>query len=178
MAAKPLDVFDAESGALLFDEDYGLVMLDAVNRARRRILATQFLVEMRPAFDIERHVQMHCRALAQAHWRGVDVRVVLSNFLTDPGLDVNAIATRWLKARGVPVRYYRPRAGGRREGMHSKIFVADADLAIVSSHNWTPGAFDSNREAAVMVRSRETASRLAETFEGFWEVASDAAESE
>lgn len=173
-----MDVFDADEAALLFDDDYGLVVLDAVNRARARVLATQFLVEIRPEFDTERHVQILCRALAQAHWRGVDVRVVLSSFVADPGLDVNAIAATWLESRGVPVRFYRPRGGSRREGMHSKIFIADADLAIVSSHNWTPGAFDSNREAAVMVRSVEATSRLAETFEGFWEVADDAPESE
>jgi phosphatidylserine/phosphatidylglycerophosphate/cardiolipin synthase-like enzyme len=174
--AVQLDVFPAASAALLLDDDYGLFLLDAVHRARRRVLATQFLVELRPEFDAERFVQMLCRALAEASWRGVDVRIVLSRFVADPGLDVNGIARRWLQARGVPVRRYRPRPGSRREQLHTKLVVIDDDLGIVSSHNWTPGAFAANREAAVAVRSGDVAGRLAEAFEGYWEVAADGAD--
>jgi phosphatidylserine/phosphatidylglycerophosphate/cardiolipin synthase-like enzyme len=174
MAARPLEIFDAEAAALVHDEDYGLFLLDAVSRARSRVLATQFLIEMRPEFDVERQVQLFCRALAQAHWRGVDVRIVLSSFVASPGLDVNRVAARWLTERGVPVREYRPRPGGRRDAMHTKLVVIDDYLGVVSSHNWTPGAFAANREAAVAVRSVDVAVRLAETFEGFWEVSDDA----
>ena len=171
--AVELEVFPARQAALLFDEDYGLFLLDAVQRARRRVLATQFLVELRPELDGERLVLMLCRALAEASWRGVDVRVVLSPFVADPGLDVNGIARRWLRARDVPVRVYRPRRGSRRREMHTKLVVIDDDLGVVSSHNWTPGAFAANREAAVAVRSRDVAGRLSEAFEGYWEVAGD-----
>jgi phosphatidylserine/phosphatidylglycerophosphate/cardiolipin synthase-like enzyme len=169
--AIELEVFPAQGATLLFDEDYGLFLLDAVQRARRRVLATQFLVELRPEFDGERYVLMLCRALAEASWRGVDVRIVLSRFVGDPGLDVNGIARRWLQARGVPVRVYQARPGSRREELHTKLAVVDDDLGIVSSHNWTPGAFVANREAAIAVRSRDVAGRLAEAFEGYWEVA-------
>lgn len=173
--AVRLDVFDAEEGTLLFDEDYGLFLLDAIERARSRVLATQFLVEMRADFDTERHVQFLCRALAGAAWRGVDVRIVLSRFVASPGLDINEVAARWLLARGVPVRAYRPRQGSARKEMHTKLAVIDSDLAVVSSQNWTPGAFDVNREAAIAVRSVDVAARLAETFEGLWEVGEDGA---
>lgn len=173
MAAR-LDVFDAAAGTLLFDDDYGLFLHDAIERARSRFLATQFLVEMRPELDTERHVQFLCRALAAAAWRGVDVRLVLNRFVAAPGLDVNEVAARWLLARGVPVRVYRPRQGSARAEMHTKLAVVDEDLAVVSSQNWTPGAFDANREAGIAIRSADVAARLAETFEGLWEVGEDA----
>jgi len=162
------DLFSAQEAAMLFDEDYGLFLLDAIHNARKRVLAMQFIVEIRPQLDRLRDVQFLARSLAEASGRGIDVRILVSPFVTDPGLDLNEIASRWLAARGVSVRTYQPRDGSRRTALHSKVAIVD-DIAIVSSHNWTPGAFAVNREAAVAVRSAEVANRLVETFEGLWE---------
>jgi phosphatidylserine/phosphatidylglycerophosphate/cardiolipin synthase-like enzyme len=174
MAAPPAGSFlPAESATVLLDEDYGLYLLDRVRRARRRVLAAQFLVELRPELDASRLVFFLCRALAEAAWRGVDVRVVVSPFVAEPGLELNRVAAAWLAEHGVGVRVWAPWPGTHREAMHSKLAVLDDDTGIVSSHNWTPGAFSSNRESAVAVHSRDVADRLAETFEGYWEVASE-----
>ena len=79
-------------------------------------------------------------ALASAHQRGVDVKVLL-----DPGQPYNRHGFDGLRSAGVPVRWY-PVAPGTL--LHAKIGLFDADL-LLGSANWTYSGLDVNHELDV-----------------------------
>ncbi|MFZ5637773.1 MAG: phospholipase D-like domain-containing protein [Pseudomonadota bacterium] len=177
MTMEPLDlaVFAAEDAIVLHDRDYPLWLLDRLRGARKRVLATQFIADLRPGADPHRDVRAVATALSHAAWRGVDVRIVLSRFVSDrAALEPNRVFARWLAPRGVGLRLYAPRTGSSRRDMHSKIVIVDDEWAVLGSHNWTVGAFGANHEMSVAVRSADVAARLRSTFEGLWATAEPA----
>jgi phosphatidylserine/phosphatidylglycerophosphate/cardiolipin synthase-like enzyme len=171
-----LPVFAAQDAIVLHDRDYHLWVLHHLNTARVRILATQFIADIRPAADPHRDVLAVAAALARAAARGIDVRVVVSRFASDRDLlEPNRVFGRWLASRGVEVRLYVPHAGSTRRDVHTKCTIIDDEWTVVGSHNWTIGAFGANHEQSVAVRSRDVALRLRSTFEGIWQSAEPAA---
>ena len=76
-------------------------------------------------------------ALASAHQRGVDVKVLL-----DPSQPYNRHSFDGLRAAGVPVRWYPVPPGTL---LHAKIGLFDA-LLVLGSANWTYSGLDVNHE--------------------------------
>jgi phosphatidylserine/phosphatidylglycerophosphate/cardiolipin synthase-like enzyme len=171
---EPLDlpVFAAEDALVLHDRDYLLWLIHHLRAARKRVLAVQFIADLRPEADPHRDVRAVAAALAHAADRGLDVRVVLSRFVSDRAtLEPNRVFARWLAPRGVGLRLYRPREGSARKDMHSKFVVIDDVWVALGSHNWTIGAFGANHEQSLALRSGDVAARLRSTFEGLWSTA-------
>jgi phosphatidylserine/phosphatidylglycerophosphate/cardiolipin synthase-like enzyme len=86
---------------------------------------------------------------ADAHRRGLKVRVVLDNnenFSTDD----NDQTAQYLLPRGVEV--YRD---DLKVQTHAKFLAIDDDKVIVGSTNWTYPAFEKGNEASVLITSRE-----------------------
>lgn len=165
-----LPFFAGERALLLHDRDYFDYLGVAIRRARKQIVAVQFVVDARPSADVDREVRSICHRLGEAAWRGTQVRVLLNRFFTgSPRLDVNGVAGRFLRRLGVDVRSYRAPAGSRRDEIHSKYVVIDDRVVVVGSHNWTPGAFGSNHEISVAVESKDLALSLVQTFDFAWE---------
>lgn len=92
-------------------------------------------------------------ALAAAHARGVDVRVVLDrgrfNGAEDPK-HVEALA--WLRARGIHAI-----ADEAEVTSHAKLLIADGRWLLAGSHNWTRSALIANREASWLVDDADLA---------------------
>ncbi len=170
----PLDlpVFAADDALVLHDRDYLLWLIHHLRTARKRVLAVQFIADLRPEADPHRDVRALATALAHAADRGLDVRVVLSHFISDRAmLEPNRVFARWLAPRGVDLRLYRPREGSARKDMHSKFVLIDDVWVALGSHNWTMGAFGANHEQSIALRSADVAARLRGTFEGLWSAA-------
>jgi phosphatidylserine/phosphatidylglycerophosphate/cardiolipin synthase-like enzyme len=98
-------------------------------------------------------------ALAAAHRRGVDVRVLL-----DPNQAYNLRAFAVLRAAGVPARWYPVPAGAL---LHAKIALADAEL-ILGSANWTYSGLDVNHELDVETSDPQAVSGYAVRFASDW----------
>ncbi len=161
--------FAAPGLRLLFDGDYLLALHAQLQRARSSVDASLFLADVRPAQDAHRSVRGLLHALGEAAWRGVRVRVLLSPFQSDsPALDINRVAQRFLHARGVPVRTFRPQPKSQRDSLHTKLLVFDQRLCITGSHNWTQGALNQNLETSVLVESTDLAQHLGAVFEQQW----------
>lgn len=176
MADLDIPVFAAEEVVVLHDRDYVLWLVERLRTARSRILAVQFIADVRPQVDDGREVRAVAELLARAAWRGLDVRLVLSRFVgADAVAEPNRVLARWLAPRGVGTRLYKPRDSSRRANVHSKFVVIDDHWVVTGSHNWTPGAFRENHEQSIAVRSTEVAARLRSTFEGYWENGEEAA---
>ena len=94
--------------------------------------------------------------LINAKKRGVDIEIVL-DWASSPDVlnrdDMkNVKAFSFLKQNGIKVFYDDNKALN-----HSKYLVIDREILVVGSHNWSAGAFDSNHESTLLVRSRELA---------------------
>jgi phosphatidylserine/phosphatidylglycerophosphate/cardiolipin synthase-like enzyme len=106
-------------------------------------------------------------ALADASWRGVDVRVVVGGSRDNYQIAAIAAAARAVLAdAGVPTRWLSARPG---RGSHAKLIISD-DFVLTGSHNWSPGAFDGSQvQDSVVVSSPSLAGALhMHVFEPQW----------
>ncbi|MCC6620622.1 MAG: phospholipase D family protein [Deltaproteobacteria bacterium] len=164
------------AAALVPDAHYAHVLRGSIVGARERIWCTQFVVDGRPGVDTEGDVRYLCHALAGAQKRGVDVRCLLDDLVpTSKPYELNAAASAFLRARGVPVRVFQEKLElpgrvkrQRRRTLHSKIALFDESLALVGNHNWTPTAMRSSREMSIAVRGRDPIIWLAQHFDSLW----------
>ena len=152
-----------QTAILLKDGQYVDAAVQAMQAARIRLHCSMFLVE---GSDSSGHVTRLLDSAADAHWRGVETRVVLAEerevldmVLMSVGaravLDSLGVPTRWLTA--APVR-----------GSHAKILVAD-DTSIVGSHNWTEGAMSGDqRQESLMLDSSGIATQLSAVVLAQW----------
>lgn len=174
LADLQIPFFAADSVQVLHDEDYLWFLHEQIQAARRSIEVSMFVADVRPERDVFRMVRGLLHALAEAQWRGVQVRVLLSPFVSDvPPLDVNRVAHRFLIARGAHVRRYRSQEQSRREALHSKVVIFDRRVCVTGSHNWTNGALGQNLETSVAVTSEDLAQRMGATFENHWQHGED-----
>ncbi len=110
-------------------------------------------------------------ALRRAAGRGVQVRIIASNWAKRPSQAV------WLQSLaclpGIEVRFTNipPWSGGfvpfgRVE--HPKYMVIDGSEGWVSTSNWGPGYFSDSRNVSLFVAGAETAMQLTRIFETSW----------
>jgi phosphatidylserine/phosphatidylglycerophosphate/cardiolipin synthase-like enzyme len=81
-------------------------------------------------------------AVLEAHARGVEIRIITDN---DKAADLGSDAERFLQA-GVQLRVDRT-----PYHMHHKFAIADRNLLLNGSYNWTRGAAESNEENFVQI---------------------------
>ncbi len=98
-------------------------------------------------------------ALASAHQRGVDVRVLL-----DPSQPYNRHSFDGLRSAGVPVRWYAAPPGTL---LHAKIGLFDAAL-LLGSANWTYSGLDVNHELDVETQDPQAVAAYGSRFQLDW----------
>jgi cardiolipin synthase A/B len=98
-------------------------------------------------------------ALASAHQRGVDVKVLL-----DPSQPYNRHSFDGLRAAGVPVRWYPVPPGTL---LHAKIGLFDA-LLLLGSANWTYSGLDVNHELDIETQDPQAVAAYGSRFGLDW----------
>ncbi|TMD21444.1 MAG: hypothetical protein E6I98_02165 [Chloroflexi bacterium] len=99
-------------------------------------------------------------ALASAHQRGVDVKVLL-----DPSQSYNRHSFDGLRSAGVPVRWYPVPPGTL---LHAKIGLFDSEL-LLGSANWTYSGLDVNHELDVETQDPQAVAAYESRFRLDWE---------
>lgn len=161
-----LPMFEADGARPVRTDGFADELVACASLSRGRLWLSMFLVGL-TTHDPARAVLRVLREVVLAQARGVDVRVLVDDFTTEPeGGRPNAPAAQWLTRRGVPVR---TSGVGRRRSVHAKYVLADDDRVLVGSGNLTPGALTSNAELGLLVRSRPLARSLAASFETEWQ---------
>jgi len=96
--------------------------------------------------------------------RGVEVRIITDNYkVSDEGSDIEE-----LSLHGIPVR-----VDESENHMHHKFMVADDQITITGSYNWTRSAERYNQENIVWVKDPMFAKPFNQEFEKLWEESSD-----
>lgn len=133
--------------------------------AQSRVWACIFLVDPRPSSDPDLRVRRLLKALADAAYRGLDVRLLVPWSATPPIAIANRTAIAYAHTLGVPARLASERA---HEGSHSKYLVIDDDCSVIGSHNWTGRAFGLDAEDSLCLWSRDLAAELTDLFDTAW----------
>jgi phosphatidylserine/phosphatidylglycerophosphate/cardiolipin synthase-like enzyme len=155
---------------LVSDDGYLPVLRSMIADARRSCLCSLFLIDLAPRHDRELLVDSVLRDLAAAHWRGVDVRLLIGG--SRDNLEI-AEAADLARARalqlGIPARWATSRP---IRGSHAKFVLVDEQV-LTGSHNWSVGAFTSQTQDSVVVASRDIAAYVAGLFERQWAEAAE-----
>ncbi len=152
-----------EARAVL-DDRYFKVALDRINRARKTIDLMMFELVYYPG----KHGPTNrlIEALASARNRGVRVRVIMEGGESYLGSRFTRKVTRTqriLSDLGIDVHYDRD-----GQTMHSKLLIIDSLWVLVGSTNWSYYSLTRNREANVLIRSKDLALSFTRYFENTW----------
>jgi phosphatidylserine/phosphatidylglycerophosphate/cardiolipin synthase-like enzyme len=95
-------------------------------------------------------------ALVHARERGVSVKVIL-----EPSVYQNSNMFDYLLNSGIDVSW----ASKKFHNTHSKFIIIDDEIVFVGSMNWSENALKKNREASVIVYSKEISSEFEKIFD-------------
>jgi len=153
----------SEACHVLAGRRYYYYVRNAIRRARNRIDLAMFHI----ALPSEDHpTRQLLDALAQAHRRGVAIRVLVDRDRRDDvyrSSVINAAAIQRLLASGVRVRVDRA-----DRLLHSKFAVLDGELTVIGSHNWSAGSYFGFDDLSVAVQSVELARDVRRRFDALW----------
>jgi cardiolipin synthase len=145
----PLSAATGEIGQTAPGEEIRAMLAQALSEARIRVLAEVYTLTDPDVIE----------ALAAAHDRGVDVRVLL-----DPNQPYNLRAFDVLRSAGVPVRWYPIPRGAL---LHAKIGLFDGAL-LLGSANWTYSGLDVNHELDIETGDPTAVAAYRNRFEADW----------
>jgi phosphatidylserine/phosphatidylglycerophosphate/cardiolipin synthase-like enzyme len=94
-------------------------------------------------------------ALGDARERGVSVKVIL-----EPSVYQNNGMFNYLVNKGIDVSW-----ASKFHNTHSKFMVVDGSIVLVGSMNWSENSMKSNREASVIIYSKD----VSKEFEGIFD---------
>jgi len=102
--------------------------------------------------------------LAEAHERGVKIRIISDD---DKSMDLGSDMDR-MDRFGIPCRYDLTDAH-----MHHKFAIADGDLLLSGSYNWTRSAATENEENIVVTNEVKLVRTFQDLFEELWKKFAD-----
>jgi phosphatidylserine/phosphatidylglycerophosphate/cardiolipin synthase-like enzyme len=151
--------------ALVSDRRYPKVLSGMIERARERVWASLFMVDLDVATDRKHAVLGILDELAATRWRGADVRLIVSGS-RDNLIIAEATATAVAVSRqmGIPTKWLGARA---RRGSHAKFVIADNEV-LLGSHNWSPTAFLTSKQDSAWFESPSLAAYLCSLFAAQW----------
>lgn len=152
---------------LVRNKEYGPVIRTLVRNSTRNILIAFFSADIRPGQDINNGVRELAHALAQARWRGVDVKVMVSElYIGAPSIAANIPFLDFLRARGVSCKYGHPI--NQRNAFHAKYCIFDSEVVLFGSHNISGSALHENEELSIATNNRRQIAEVKKRFQESW----------
>lgn len=157
--------FQSPQVRLVSDGEYLEVVRSMIHNARQRCLCSLFIVDLTPSRDTELVVDSLLIELQAAAWFGVDTRLLIGGSRSNFEIaEMTLTAQRRAKQLRIPSRLLE---AVNIRGSHLKLVVAD-DHVLTGSHNWSIGAFTTQTQDSVLVRSASLAEEMAGLFERQW----------
>jgi phosphatidylserine/phosphatidylglycerophosphate/cardiolipin synthase-like enzyme len=149
----------AEDVQLVMDGQYFQVAKKMIQEAKHSIQVMMFEMGYYDQYP-NTPSNLLIKKLIDARKRGVKVEVILEvKEGEDRTTKRNRHTGKILSEGGVEVIYDSP-----SKTTHAKLMVADGQLTLLGSTNWTYYALTNNNEASVLVRSKEVAQALKDYF--------------
>jgi phosphatidylserine/phosphatidylglycerophosphate/cardiolipin synthase-like enzyme len=163
MATEAIGVLDAQV-ALVSDHSYEDVVTSMMQRARRRVWVSVFMIDLATP-DPKLRVLGAMHELAAAQWRGVDVRLLIGGSRDNLQMaECSATALAVAKQLGLTTRWLTSR---KSRGSHVKFVLAD-DEVLLGSHNWSLSSFALSTQDSVWFQSPELSAYLCDAFAAQW----------
>lgn len=135
-----------------------------IRQATKRIWIHMFIVDCRAYEDPQMQVRDLVKRLART--KGLDVRVILGDSATTPGIHfASRVTALYASLLGIPVRIFRSATYG---STHCKYVIIDDEESVIGSHNWEAGGFSIFYEDSVAVRSQSVTEDLQQEFDSVW----------
>ena len=146
------DIFslDVDDVVVLVDEDYFQRVRQELADAKESIYVEMYLAKLEQGAD--GYVFKLAEELIKAQTRGVEVRVLLEDA---PWHDMNKNIYDLLAKEKIDVSF-----DAQDKVLHSKVVVIDGHKTIIGSHNWSYYGLSLNREAGVLIESKEVAQAI------------------
>jgi phosphatidylserine/phosphatidylglycerophosphate/cardiolipin synthase-like enzyme len=144
---------------LLTPDDYRTPILALIQGVKSRFyMQTQYIHTIEPDDDggTPTHMQL-ITAVADLIKRGIDVRLITSEFQTKPWIEK-------LQDAGIDaVNFLRI-----QKNVHNKGIVVDSEISVVSSQNWSGEGTGLNRDAGLIIYNADAAKYFEEIFLHDW----------
>jgi len=155
LSQKPVDVRENQV-ALLTDRDYFRGVQNLISEAKSSIHMVMFDIKYYPDYP-ESLVNSLLADLGDAASRGVDVRIITDEYLTEkPVVSI-------LEENGIGIKF-----DSKEITTHSKLIIIDSKIVIVGSTNWGYHSIEKNHEANVIIYSVPLARQFEGYFESIW----------
>jgi len=141
----------------LTDQQYFYTVNNLLLSANKSVHIIMFEIKYYPDYP-ESNENRILEALIEVKRRGVDVKIVTDEYLTDHE------TFNYLKSNGLDIKFDSP-----NRTTHSKIIIIDGKVVVVGSTNWSYYAIDKNREVNVIIYSEHVAQQFEKYFEEVWQ---------
>lgn len=163
-ATAPVGVRSA-SVSLVSDEGYYNTVCQLFEHATRSCLASVFIVDLNAHDDPDIKVLQILRALQDATWRGVEVKLLVGGSRENLAIaEACHIARDFAVSLGIDCRLLTSQ---ERRGSHSKLVTVD-DYVLSGSHNWSLSAISGQIQDSLLVKSPAMAAYMREVFYQQW----------
>lgn len=145
-----------ESYIVISDDEYFDYVYELIESAESSIHIVLFEIkyyDKYPDSDVNKLVEQ----LIDKNQKGVDVKIIVDQFLTDDR------AVELLSKTGVDIKY-----DSTSRTTHSKLIIIDERIVIIGSTNWSYYSLTKNRESNIALNNKEIAEEFENYFEEVW----------
>ncbi len=156
----PAYVSLADSGVegieVVNDREYFDRVFELIDSADESIHLVMFEIKYYEKYP-DSEVNQLVEKLIQKNAEGVDVKIIVDQFLTD----VRAVEI--LEKTGVDIKW-----DSTSVTTHNKLMIVDGRIVLIGSTNWSYYSFSKNHESNVIFNDRESAEKFERYFEELW----------
>jgi phosphatidylserine/phosphatidylglycerophosphate/cardiolipin synthase-like enzyme len=151
---------------LIRDDQYHQIVKYLCLRARRRIFANVFIIDLLPSEEtIETVVADLLLDVRDARLRGVDIRLIIGGSKQNADIqDKTEAALKHCQRLKIPCQLMSLFS---ESTSHKKLVVVD-DRVLIGSHNWSHGAFTGQIQDSVLIEDDRLASYFADEIANEW----------
>ena len=154
--SRPTEILSESNIVVFNDREYFEILDELIGSAESSIHMVMFEIkyyDKYPNSDVNQLVER----LIERNSAGVDVRIIVDQFLTD------SRAVEIFEKTGVDIKW-----DSTKLTTHSKLLIIDGRIVVVGSTNWSYYSFSKNHESNVVIYDKETAKKFEEYFELVW----------
>jgi phosphatidylserine/phosphatidylglycerophosphate/cardiolipin synthase-like enzyme len=151
--------------ARVSDGNYYPAVLGLLRASTHRCCCSLFIVDHFLEGDPAARVDTVLTELASAHWRGIEVRLLIGGSRTNARIEkASLMADARARQLGIETRLASARKG---LSSHVKLVIAD-DWVLTGSHNWSRAMFGAETQDSVLLRQPAVAASLGAYFDHQW----------
>jgi phosphatidylserine/phosphatidylglycerophosphate/cardiolipin synthase-like enzyme len=145
-----------ESYIVINDDEYFDYVFELIDGAETSIHIVLFEIKYYDKYP-DSKINLLVEKLIDKNKNGVDVKIIVDQFLTDPR------AVEILNQTGVNIKY-----DSTTRTTHSKLIIIDEKIVIIGSTNWSHYSLTKNRESNIALNNKEIAKNFESYFEEVW----------